>query len=307
MTRREALKRMYSVVVAVGASSFLSFEDLLALDRGDIKKPDLVWLHGTSCSGCSTSFLNVEGVPLIDILTQYTNIIFHPDISLATGYQVTDMLERAKEYKDFLFVFEGSVPVDMPHACMMGNKPMTYWVEKMAKNSLACVAAGTCASFGGISNMEGMVIGAKPLGEFLSYKGIKKPVVNLPNCPIKPEQLLYVLFYYLKTNNLPELDKEGRPVRFFSNTIHERCIWHDEFVRKNFAKKIGDKGCLYHLGCQGIVTKNDCPINGHNDNTNICIKAGHPCIGCADKYFPRKIMLHTYDDKRPNERFGVKS
>ena len=46
MTRREALKRIYGVVVAVGASSFLSFEDLLAIDRGELQKPNLVWLHG---------------------------------------------------------------------------------------------------------------------------------------------------------------------------------------------------------------------------------------------------------------------
>ncbi len=305
MTRREILKNMYKVVVAVGASSFLSFDDLLAMDRGEITKPNLVWLHGTSCSGCSTSFLNIEGVSVVDILTEYTNVIFHPDISLATGHQVTDLLERANEYKDSIFILEGSIPIAMPHACMMGDKPMTYWVEKLAKNASVCIAAGTCASFGGITDMDGMITGPKTLADFISYKGINKPVINLPNCPMKPEQLLYVLFYYLKTKSLPELDKEKRPIRFFSKTIHERCTRHDYFTRKKFAKKIGDEGCLYYLGCQGIVTKNDCPINGHNDNTNICIKAGHPCIGCADKYFPRKIMLHTYDDKRPNERFKI--
>jgi hydrogenase small subunit len=305
MTRRDALKKIYKVVIAVGASSFLSFEDLLAIDNGEIQKPDLVWLHGTSCSGCSTSFLNVEGVPLVDILTQYTNIIFHPDVSLATGHQVTDMLERAEEYKNFLFVFEGSIPVGMPHACMVGNKPMTYWVDKLASNSLACVGAGTCASFGGITAMEGMVTGTKPLGEYLEYKGIKKPVINLPNCPMKPEHLLYVLFYFLKTKKLPPLDKQGRPKRFYAHTIHERCVYYSDYQENNFAKKIGDDGCLFKLGCQGIVTKNDCVISGHNDNTNICIRAGHPCIGCASENFPRQIMMRSYDDKRIIKNFKI--
>lgn len=303
MTRREALKKLYNVVVVVGASSFLSFEDLLALDKGTVKKPNLVWLHGTSCSGCSTSFLNVDGVPLVDILTEFTNIVFHPDISLATGHQVTDMLERTNAYKDYLFVFEGSIPTTMPHACMMGDKPMTYWVDKLGRSSAACIAAGTCASFGGVTDMKGMVTGPKTLKDYLGERGINKPVVNLPNCPLKPEQLLYTLFYYIKMNSFPAMDSHNRPKKFFGKTVHERCQLHDDFVRKNFAKKIGDEGCLYKLGCQGIVTKNDCPINGHNANTNICIKAGHPCIGCSGKYFPRQIMMHTYSDKRFNTRF----
>lgn len=306
MTRREALKRIYGVVVAVGASSFLSFEDLLAIDRGEIQKPNLVWLHGTSCSGCSTSFLNVEGVPLVDILTEYTNVIFHPDISLATGHQVTEILEKTDAYEDFLFVFEGSIPTAMPHACMMGDEPMTHWVEKLAKKSKVSIAAGTCASFGGITDMNGMVTGPKTLQNYLQDRFIETPVINLPNCPMKPEHLLYTLFYYIKKNALPPMDKRNRPLRFFGNTVHERCIYHDEFTRKNFAKKIGDEGCLYELGCQGIVTKNDCLITGHNDNTNTCIRSGHPCIGCADRHFPRQIMLKSYNDKRFNYNFRAK-
>lgn len=305
ISRREALERMYKVVVAVGASSFLSFEDLLAIDNKQIQKPNLVWLHGTSCSGCSTSFLNVEGVPLVDILTRYANVIFHPDISLATGHQVTEMLERAEEYKNFLFVLEGSIPVTMPHACMLGDKPITYWVEKLARNSAACIGAGTCASFGGITAMEGMVTGTKPLGEFLEYKGITKPTINLPNCPMKPEHLVYVLFYFLKTKSLPALDNQGRPKRFYSKTVHERCIYYSDYQENNFAKKIGDDGCMFKLGCQGIVTKNDCLINGHNDNTNICIRAGHPCIGCASENFPRQIMMRSYNDKRIIKNFKI--
>ena len=39
-------------------------------------------------------------------------------------------------------------------------------------------------------------------------------------------------------------------------------------------------------------------ITGHNGNTNTCIRAGHPCIGCASEQFPRQIMLHTFDEKK---------
>lgn len=42
---------------------------------------------------------------------------------------------------------------------------------------------------------------------------------------------------------------------------------------------------------------------GHNNNTNTCIKAGHPCIGCASEHFPRQIMLHSFNDKRAIAKF----
>ncbi len=305
LSRREALKRMFKVVVAVGAANFFSFEDLLALENGKLTKPNIVWLHGSSCSGCSTSFLNIEDVSVVDILTKFTNIIYHPDISLATGHQVVNMLDTCtKELKnEYLLVVEGSIPVRLPHACIMSDRPMTQWIEQMGQSATACVAAGTCAAFGGITAMEGMMTGTMSLDKFLEHKNINKAVINLPNCPMKPEHLIYVIFHYVKFKTIPKLDQEGRPLRFFSQTVHERCLYYSDFQEENFAKKIGEVGCMLKLGCQGPVTKNDCMQIGHNNNTNTCIKAGHPCIGCASKHFPRQIMMHTYDDKRAIIKF----
>jgi len=305
ITRREAIKQMLRVIAAVGAANFFSYEDLLAMESGKMIKPNIVWLHGSSCSGCSCSFLNVEDVSVLDILTRYTNVIYHPDVSLATGKQVIDLLDKASiELKNnYLLVIEGSIPVAMPHACMMGDRPIMEWIEQMSHSASACVAAGTCAAFGGITGMQGMDAGVMSINNFNKHKKINKPVVSLPNCPMKPEHLVYILFHYAKFQTIPELDAEGRPLRFFSQTVHERCIYYSEFQEKNYAKKIGETGCLLKLGCQGPVTKNDCMTIGHNNNTNTCIKAGHPCIGCASEHFPRQIMLHTFNDKRAIAKF----
>jgi hydrogenase small subunit len=305
ISRREALKRMYQVVVAVGASTFISFEDLVAADS-KLVKPNIIWLHGSSCSGCSCSFLDVADVPVVDILTRFTNVIYHPDVSLATGKQVVDILDKsAKELKNnYLFVLEGGIPVDMPHACLMADRPMTQWIDQMMDGAIAGVGAGTCASFGGVTTMNGMVTGSMPLADYLSKKRVIKPVINLPNCPMKPEHIIYTILHYARFQTIPPLDKHARPKRFFARSIHERCYRYSDFQEKNFARKIGEEGCLYKLGCQGPVTKNDCLINGHNDNTNTCIKAGHPCIGCASEHFPRQIMFHSYNDDRAIVRFN---
>lgn len=301
LTRRQALKRIYAAIVAAGASSFVSFEDLLAADASTAdQRLNVVWLHASSCSGCTCNFLNIEQVPVLDILTKFTNLVFNPDVSLATGHQVEALLRKvAVSGQPYVLIVEGSIPVGMPHACLLADEPIGEWVKRLAAPATACIAAGTCAVFGGVTTMRGMdAVGATTLDAFLAREGISKPVVSLPGCPMKPEHLVHTVLHYAMRGTFPPLDPEHRPMRFFGHTIHERCIYYADFQENHFARHIGDPGCLLKLGCQGVVTRNDCLINGHNNNTNSCIRAGHPCIGCASEHFPRQIMFHLHGDKR---------
>ncbi|MBK5963020.1 oxidoreductase [Thiocystis minor] len=297
-SRREFIQRLWQVIVAAGASSFFSFEELLAAPTA-VNRPRVLWLHGTSCSGCSTAFLDIEQVSVVEILTEIVDLVFHPDLSLATGEQAVRILDRmASEEQGFILVLEGGIPVTLPHACMMAERPMTEWVERLAPRAGMLVAAGTCAALGGIPRMNGTLAGSMTLLEFIRHKGIEKPLVALPNCPMKPEHLVYTLLHQIKLGRLPELDALARPLRFFKHTIHERCIYYADFQERHYAERIGDEGCLLKLGCQGPVTRNDCMRFGHNHNTNTCIRAGHPCVGCASERFPRQIMLHAHGDRR---------
>ncbi len=302
MNRRKALKKIYNIIVTVGASSFFTFDDLLAIDRqnSQFKKPNLIWLQGASCSGCTLSLTNIEDISFVDFILKFVNILYHPNISIIKDQEIPIVLDRAtKELdNDYLLVVEGSIPMQLPHACLLADIPFKNWIEKLAKHSNACIGVGTCASFGGITNMKGTFTGATPLKEVLNAQNIKKPVVNLPNCPIKPEHFVYTMLYFIKFNKLPPLDSQARPKIFFSKTIHQSCSHYNEFKEDIFATQIGDKGCLLELGCQGPVTKSDCMTTGHNSNTNNCIKAGHPCIGCASEHFPRQIMFRSYSDDR---------
>jgi len=302
MNRREALKKIYSVIVAVGASSFFSYEDLLAMDKQspEFKKPNIIWLQGASCSGCTLSMTNIEDISFVDFILNFVNIIYHPNISVIKDGDISTLLNRAtKELNnDYLLVVEGSIPMQLPHACLLADIPFKEWIEKLSRYSSACIGVGTCASFGGVTTMKGTFTGASPLREVLEIQNIKTPILNLPNCPIKPEHFIYTVLYYIKFNKLPPMDSQARPNKFFSKTIHQSCYHYNEFKEDIFATQIGDKGCLLELGCQGPVTKSDCMITGNNGNTNNCIKAGHPCIGCASEHFPRQIMFRSYLDDR---------
>ena len=299
ISRRAALRRIYQALVAAGAATFLGFDDLLAADKTTEDRLRLVWLHGSSCSGCSVSFLNIESVPVVDILTRFVSLVFHPDISLATGSQVLDLHNQLLASRlPYVFVMEGGIPVGMPHACMMADRPIVQWAEELARGAVACVAAGTCAAAGGVPRMKGTDTGSRTLGELLRERGISTPVVNLPGCPMKPEHLVYTVLHVAHRKGLPPLDKRGRPVQFFAHTVHERCVHYSDFQEERFAQHIGEDGCLLRLGCQGPVTRNDCLILGHNGNVNTCIRAGHPCVGCASEHFPRQIMMHAYGENR---------
>ncbi|MBF0286741.1 MAG: hydrogenase small subunit [SAR324 cluster bacterium] len=298
ITRREALKKMYQAVIAVGASTFLSFDDLLAAQETPVK-PYVLWFHGTSCSGCSSAFLDMEDVPVMELLTQFFKMVFHPDLSAATGHQVLQVIDTLLESEqEYIFVLEGAIPVKLPHACMIGDKPLTDWVDKLATRATVNVAGGTCAVHGGVTKMQGTLTGAMTLQEYMNYRNIPPSLVNLPSCPMKPEHITYTLLHYIKKGTLPKMDNHRMPKHFFRRSVHERCIYHADYQENFFAEFIGDDGCLFKLGCQGPATKNNCFTVGYNSNTNNCIRAGHPCIGCAGERFPRQIMYHRYADPR---------
>ncbi|MEM3018350.1 MAG: iron hydrogenase, partial [Candidatus Bathyarchaeia archaeon] len=89
-------------------------------------------------------------------------------------------------------------------------------------------------------------------------------------------------------NGLPrpsDLDEVGRPKAFFSQTIHENCPRRAYYDERKFAKKFGDPGCLYELGCRGPITHADCPLRLWNGRVNWCVGCGSTCIGCTSEGF----------------------
>ena len=63
--------------------------------------------------------------------------------------------------------------------------------------------------------------------------------------------------------------------------MHDECPRFADYEREKFARKFGDEGCLFKLGCQGPLTLADCNLRQWNGGANSCIRAGAPCIGCA--------------------------
>jgi len=212
------------------------------------------------------------------------------------GEQVIEALENtAKEKKgNYVLAVDGAIPADdKAFYCVMGErngKPVTIETRlvELAKDALAVLAVGTCAAFGGIPAAAPNPSGAQPVRQVLETKGINKPLVNIPGCPPHPDWFVGTVASIL-LNGLPkpeDLDDNLRPLAFYGKLIHENCPRRAYFDEGKFAKKYGDEGCLYELGCKGPITYADCPTRRWNNGTNWVIGAGAPCMGCTQPEFP---------------------
>ena len=157
--------------------------------------------------------------------------------------------------------------------------------EKPSKTSSLGIAFGTCACYGGIPSGSPSPAGCVGVSELFRMEGVNKPVINIPGCPPHPDWFLGTVAHLLLAG-MPELDEFLRPKLFFDKTIHENCPRRAYYDEMKFAKKFGEEGCLYELGCKGPYTHADCPLRMWNGGVNWCIANGSPCIGCTEPGFP---------------------
>jgi hydrogenase small subunit len=73
---------------------------------------------------------------------------------------------------------------------------------------------------------------------------------------------------------------------FYPEPIHDNCPRRESFNDGEFAKLIGDRGCVAMLGCKGFIATSDCYKRKWNNSTNWCIEAGAPCHACSEPIYP---------------------
>lgn len=262
--------------------------------------PLVVWLQGQACSGCSISLLNAEGPGIFEAITRRFCLAFHPTLSAAQGRQAMELVEKAQQGpQPFILVLEGAIPVEMPQACRIRGRELGEILVSLLRRAQFVVAAGTCASFGGIPSAEGNPTGAKSVLEFAASQKIPLPgrLVNCPACPCHPAELLGTLAH-LAGKGYPEVKPDTLvPVMFSEVCLHYSCPRLPQFNARLFAMSFGDgEGCLYQLGCRGHDVYADCERRHWNGEVNSCIQASAPCIGCNQPLFG-KIRSYPFYNK----------
>ncbi len=334
ISRRDFLRVATGMAGVLGfeVSGLLKVKEALAAYSG----APVIWLQGQSCTGCSISFLNSINLASVDdLLLKSLNLEYHPNIMAAAGdfalsaahvirpstEEVSsfasdwlksdspfdlndDEIVNLQDYsilakRGFTLVVEGSIPTKADgHFCHIGGgMSMLDALSLFGRNAGLVIAVGTCAAYGGINRSSPNPTGALGVKDAFTHLGVSKAVVNIPGCPIHPDWLVGTIIDVL-TSKPVILDDDGRPVKYFSEEIHDEgnCPLHDE----DKVYSLGKFGCLKELGCKGPDTHADCFSRKWNSpgpgqsGVNWCIGAGSPCIGCTERNFPNGDFAPFY-------------
>ncbi len=295
MKRRQFIK----MAAALGAS--FGFEGVPETVMAALKKvgpadiPKIIYLQGQSCTGCSISLLQATTPSPLSLITDYSQLAFHADLSATSGKQAIDLIDdyingNAGEY---FLALEGAVPEMVPSACKIGHHYFGDVVRKGAKTASGIITVGNCATFGGIPAAEGNQTGSVSVPTYLEHNNLSPLLVTIPGCSVHPDWLWHTITHLIKVG-VPELNTHHSPKLFYGTNLHESCPRYHYFQEEIFAKKFGDKGCLFKLGCLGPETFADCPTRWWNGGQTWCIGANAPCIGCASPNFALKKNFPFY-------------
>jgi hydrogenase small subunit len=229
-------------------------------------------------------------------------------IMAAAGHQAEAALEDTiQKYKgQYILAVEGNPPLgDDGVFCIPGGRPFIQKLRHVAKDAMAVIAWGSCASWGCVQAAKPNPTTAVPIDKVLS-----NPIVKVPGCPPIAEVMTGVVTYILTFGRLPELDRQGRPKMFYSQRIHDKCYRRPHFDAGQFVEAFDDRGaregyCLYKVGCKGPTTYNACSTVRWNDGVSFPIGSGHGCIGCSEDGFWDKGSF--YERLTTIRDFGVEA
>ena len=263
--------------------------------------PSVIWLHGSSCTGCSVSLLNritESGETIANVLVNDINLVFHATVMAAAGDPAVAELQRVRDSGNFILVCEGGVSTRFGGRCCItygfGGGEITYMqaVQELAARALQVVCVGTCSSFGGIPRA-----GSNPTEVVSVHELTGRPTIHISGCPANPDWVVWAIVQLL-TGATVELDEDRRPVALYATDlagnpadpiIHEKCPRNPGKTGTDVALDFGENGhCLEFLGCRGPSTKARCHgcWNGVPGQGAWCIGVNAPCHGCTERGFP---------------------
>ncbi|AMJ40484.1 hydrogenase small subunit [[Clostridium] propionicum DSM 1682] len=255
------------------------------ISNNNLKKSNLVWLELNGCAGNIISLLNGQNPDFQYLLTQMANLVYSNSLLAAEGSEAMDELFGAIG-SDYILAVEGAVSLkDEGIYNVIGRHDGQLItgldaVRQLGENAAYVIAVGACASHGGVSAAR-----PNPSGCVGVHEVLQRKVIQLTGCPCHPDWFMGTLAYIMLYGE-PPLDSRNRPLMFYSTTIHDRCPRRSYFDQGIFASKLGEKTCMFRMGCRGPVTQIDCPIRQWNGHVNWPVEDDSPCIGCAQFGFP---------------------
>jgi hydrogenase small subunit len=299
------LEGFYDVIRRQGISrrSFMKFCSLTAASLGPAPgmankiayamesqpRIPVLWLHGLECTCCSESFIRSAHPLVKDVVLSMISLDYDDTLMAAAGFQAEAILEEIRTtYKGrYIAAIEGNPPLNEDGMyCIVGGRPFLEQLKEVCNDSMAVISWGSCASWGCVQAAKPNPTQAVPVDKVITGK----PIIKVPGCPPIAEVMTGVITYMLTFNKLPTLDRQGRPVMFYGQRIHDKCYRRPHFDAGQFVETWDDEGarkgyCLYKMGCRGPTTYNACSTVRWQDGTSFPIQSGHNCIGCSENDF----------------------
>ncbi len=277
---------------------------------------DVLWITaGLGCDGESVAITAATQPSLEDLtlgaLPGVPKMKFHNQVyAYENGDEFLEVFYRGAAGKlgPFILVIEGSIPNETNkeegYWASLGTDRKTGqpiltcdWIDRLAPKAWAVMAAGSCATYGGIHAMQGNPTGCMGLPDYLGWQWKSSggvPIVCVPGCPSQPDNLTETLLYLLnqavgRAPMIP-LDEALRPTWLFGQTVHEGCDRGGYYEQAEFADEYGSRLCIVKLGCWGPVVQCNVGKRGWMNGIGGCPNIGGICIGCTMPGFPDKFM-----------------
>ena len=286
-SRRDFLQFCAWLAAAAGIESSKVGQIVYALET----KPRLpvIWFHFQECTCCSESFIRSSHPIVSDIILDKISLDYTQTLQAASGEAAEKgWKDIVKKYPgEYLLLVEGSIPTEANGVyCCIAGKTAIDTVKEAAAGAKAIVAWGSCASNGCIQAAKPNPTGATPVHKIIT----DKPIIKVPGCPPIGEVMAATIVQLLTFGTIPQLDRVGRPMAFYSRRVHDTCYRRPNYDAGLFVESWDDdnakKGyCLYKMGCRGPVTYNACAVTKWNNGVSFPIQSGHGCIGCSEENF----------------------
>ena len=237
----------------------------------------LFWL--TARVGCNRDSLSPATLPIVEDLVAGTipglpKVVSHwplGDDRRDAGVIQCFWRAAAGELDPFILVVEGSIPNDdlksanewttVAAAARVTSRLIdqqaktTEWLDRLAPVATAIVAAGTCATYGGVTPVTENRGGVMGVPDYLGWNWKSKvglPVVCVPGSPVQSdnltETLLYLLYYISGHATVMPLDENLRPAWLFSRRIDDAYSRAGNYQRGPFARGHRSSECLAKTG-----------------------------------------------------------
>ena len=288
----------------------------------------VLWITaGLGCDGDTIAITAATNPSLEDLvlgaIPRIPKVELHnPVLAYDVGDRFLEPFERAAEGRlgPFILVVEGSIPdettKDEGYWAGFGTDPSSgqpiltcTWIDRLAPRAWAVVAAGTCATYGGIHAMAGNPTGCMGLPDYLGWDFRSRgdiPIVCVPGCPVQPDNFMETLLYLLRQSvgraPMIPLDDCLRPRWLFDQTVHEACDRGGYYEQADFGLDYGTPKCIVKLGCWGPVVRCNVPKRGWMGGVGGCPNVGGVCIGCTMPGFPDKFM--PFMDEPPGAKMS---